>query len=257
MEQTKQQSHAQDRCPEVPDVSAPLRGRKSWSPLNAITGLFLVTFALVGFGCGTDSSGGSDEDQIRDLVSQSASYLADNEYGNYCELLSPAAVEEIESTDGFEDASCEGIMAFAGSMVSDSDIEAMTDPESIEVNGEEARISYPSGSELDSFRVEKIDGTWLIGPTEGGDPEIVEDSDEPTKTEVKAWPAKFCSLKEGMTRDQVREVMGEPTSEYFGADANQDEWDGYHVSVTAFYDIDDRVQQLDDSTGTSELPCDY
>lgn len=238
-------------------IRSSYRVLKSRRSTKAAAGVVLAGLVLAGAGCGSSTSGGSDEDQIRDLVGQSASYLADNEYGNYCELLSPAAIEEIESTDGFEDASCEGIMAFAGSMVSDSDIDGMNDPESIEVDGETATISYPSGSELEDFIVEKVDGEWMIGPSGEDDSETVEDSDEPTKAEVRAWPAKFCSLKEGMTRDQVREIMGTPTSEYFGADANQDEWDGYHVSVTAFYDIDDRVQQLDDSTGTSELPCDY
>lgn len=75
------------------------------------------------------------------------------------------------------------------------------------------------------------------------------------KDVVQAWPEKFCSLQVGMSRDEVREVMGQPTSSYSDSSFNQDEWDGYNVSVTAFYDINDRVQQLDDSTGTSELPC--
>jgi hypothetical protein len=79
-------------------------------------------------------------------------------------------------------------------------------------------------------------------------------SDVP-KEVVASWPEKFCSLVIGMTRDEVQAVMGAPTSSFSDSSANQDEWDGYEVSVTAFYDIDDMVQQLDDSTGTSDLPC--
>jgi hypothetical protein len=75
------------------------------------------------------------------------------------------------------------------------------------------------------------------------------------KDVVQAWPGKFCSLTIGMSRDEVHQVMGPPTSSFSDSSANQDEWDGYDVSVTAFYDINDKVQQLDDSTGTSALPC--
>lgn len=75
------------------------------------------------------------------------------------------------------------------------------------------------------------------------------------KDVVQTWPDKFCSLTIGMTRDEVLRVMGQPTSSFSDSSANQDEWDGYDVSVTAFYDINDKVQQLDDSTGTSGLPC--
>jgi len=75
------------------------------------------------------------------------------------------------------------------------------------------------------------------------------------KEVVASWPAKFCSLAIGMSRDEVRAIMGEPTSSFSDSSANQDEWDGYEISVSAFYDINDKVQQLDDSTGTSNLPC--
>lgn len=216
----------------------------------------LACVVLAAAGCGSDSSGGSDEDQVRDLIAQSAQMVGDQEYGNYCELLSPTAIEEIENSEGLDDSSCEEIMAFAGSMVSDSDIESMEEPESIEITGDTGMVTYEEGSDLDGFTVERVDGSWMIGPS-SDDGSDSEDSGEPTKAEVRAWPAKFCSLEKGMTRDEVRAVMGEPTEEYSGPDANQDQWDGYEVNVTAFYDIDDRVLQLDDSTGTSNLPCDY
>lgn len=37
--------------------------------------------------------------------------------------------------------------------------------------------------------------------------------------------------------------------------SNQDTWEGDNVDVTAFYDDDGKVRQLDDSTGESKLPC--
>lgn len=75
------------------------------------------------------------------------------------------------------------------------------------------------------------------------------------KEVVKAWPEKFCSVEIGMTKDEVRAIMGAPTQSYSDSSLNQDEWDGYNVGVTAFYDIDDRVEILADSIGTSGLPC--
>lgn len=78
---------------------------------------------------------------------------------------------------------------------------------------------------------------------------------ERTKEEVRAWPAKFCSLNVKMTREQIRQVMGEPTMTFNDSNANQDQWSGYNVSLTAFYDIDDKVETLADSTGESNLPC--
>lgn len=75
------------------------------------------------------------------------------------------------------------------------------------------------------------------------------------KETVRAWPEKFCSLKLGMKREQVRQIMGEPTSSYSDSNNNQDQWEGYGVNLTAFYDIDDEVKQLDDSTDTANLPC--
>ena len=77
-----------------------------------------------------------------------------------------------------------------------------------------------------------------------------------SKETVLGWPAKFCSLAIGMSRKEVQAIMSKPTSTFADSNSNQDEWDGYNVHVTAFYDINDNVQQLDDSTGTSKLPCD-
>ncbi len=118
----------------------------------------------------------------------------------------------------------------------------------------------------------------LIGMSCGGS-SVTEDKSAPTSTQeqivdvanpyplnefgqpivpkeiVKNWPIKFCTLSIGMNRNETHAVMGAPTSSFADSSSNQDEWDGYNVSVTAFYDVDDKVRQLDDSTGTSELPC--
>jgi hypothetical protein len=68
----------------------------------------------------------------------------------------------------------------------------------------------------------------------------------PTKAEVQQWPAKWCTLQIGMTRAQVKSVMGTPTGE-FGPDTStpQASWSAYDYQFNAFFDITDHVKQLD------------
>ena len=76
-----------------------------------------------------------------------------------------------------------------------------------------------------------------------------------TKAVVRTWPARFCSLKLRMSRSEVRKVMGKPTSSYSNSAENQDQWSGWGIELTAFYDMNDKARQLDDSTGEADLPC--
>jgi hypothetical protein len=111
--------------------------------------------------------------------------------------------------------------------------------------GSKASVEKPaitSGSD----QIAKVDDTYPLN--DSGQPIVPKDV-------VQSWPAKFCTIQIGMTRAEARAIMGTPTSFFADSSSNQDEWDGYNVSATAFYDLDDKVQQLDDSTGTSELPC--
>ena len=76
-----------------------------------------------------------------------------------------------------------------------------------------------------------------------------------SKDVARGWPAKFCSLTVGMTRDQIRAVMGKPSETYNDSSANQDQWKGWDLELTAFYNIDDVSTSLDDSVNTANLPC--
>ena len=76
-----------------------------------------------------------------------------------------------------------------------------------------------------------------------------------SKEVARGWPTKFCSLTVGMTRDEIRAVMGEPSETYNDSSANQDQWKGWDLELTAFYNIDDVSISLDDSVGTANLPC--
>jgi hypothetical protein len=83
---------------------------------------------------------------------------------------------------------------------------------------------------------------------------------------AETWPGQFCRATIGMTRQQMRALMGEPTKEYTaqntpeGADP-QMVWEAYGYHFTALFDADDKVSQLDiDDTDLSpeqkaDLPC--
>lgn len=65
----------------------------------------------------------------------------------------------------------------------------------------------------------------------------------PDRATVAAWPGKWCQLQYGMTRRQTRSIMGPPTNEFLGPNAQQDEWSAYQYDFVAFYS--NRVQVTD------------
>jgi len=68
----------------------------------------------------------------------------------------------------------------------------------------------------------------------------------PSKAEVESWPANWCTVQVGMTRAQVKQIMGQPTSEFGpGTSTPQASWSAYDYDFTAFFDINDNVKQLD------------
>jgi hypothetical protein len=90
----------------------------------------------------------------------------------------------------------------------------------------------------------------LAAPTNGVASPTTSDEGLPSASMVKSWPSKWCEATIGMTRDQMRELMGEPTGEYTAANTPegfdpQMSWDGYQWHFTAFFDVDDHVRQLD------------
>jgi hypothetical protein len=84
---------------------------------------------------------------------------------------------------------------------------------------------------------------------EVGDLEVSEET-------ASGWPEKFCSLEIGMTRDEVQAVMGTPTATYRNQSANQDQYEAWGWSLTIFYDINDRAEQLQSNDLFSgKIPC--
>lgn len=113
--------------------------------------------------------------------------------------------------------------------------------------------SFDDSNEAELWRYEN--GRWVsddcetMGSNSG--------SDVSSETAL-GWPEKFCQLREGMNRDEVRSIMGAPTSEFLDENS-QDGYHAYQFMITIFYtapraqDPDPmavRVQSLDaDSTG--------
>lgn len=68
----------------------------------------------------------------------------------------------------------------------------------------------------------------------------------PSVATVKSWPVAWCKAQPGMTRAQMRALMGPPTSEFDLASGNpQMSWDFAEYQFNAFMDVNDHVRQLD------------
>lgn len=69
--------------------------------------------------------------------------------------------------------------------------------------------------------------------------------------QAKKWPSLWCQVKVGMTRGQAINIMGPPTNAYSVEEAAkggfdpQTEWTAAQFHFTAFYNLDDKVRQLD------------
>jgi hypothetical protein len=74
------------------------------------------------------------------------------------------------------------------------------------------------------------------------------------ESEAREWPSKFCSLEIGATREQVRNIMGEPTLSFRDQNANQDKYEAWGYDLTIFYDINDKASQI--QANTDNVPCD-
>ncbi len=128
----------------------------------------------------------------------------------------------------------------------------------VKVNGDQATLlgtlqtSFgPSSSRVHLVRVE---GEWKID----SDQDVESQSETVSRQTALGWPKKFCQLRIGMTRRQVRRLMGRPTQELLTGDLTQDQWHAHQFDITVFYQdraqvtdpLDQRARQLQpDSSG--------
>lgn len=123
--------------------------------------LVLVT-ALGLAACGGSSESSSPEDQVRETLNSIADDIENEEWGNFCEHLSPDAEAEAENSGG----NCEGRTMASASFISDEDIERMRNPGEITITGDVARMNT-DGEEM---VLVNVGGEWMIpASTDSGD----------------------------------------------------------------------------------------
>ena len=106
--------------------------------------------------CGSTQS--SPEDEVRATLSQIADSIENKEYGNICDHMSPKAIDDIEQrTDG----SCEAAAVLSVGFASDKDLDAMRNPDKIEIDGNIAHALYDDPT-IKSGELVNVDGEWMI-----------------------------------------------------------------------------------------------
>ncbi|HNC06641.1 MAG TPA: hypothetical protein PLS38_10110 [Solirubrobacterales bacterium] len=119
-----------------------------------------VSFALLGIaGCGgSDSSGSPDEDQIRQVASDFSAAIADGDYAAACDLFAPESVQFFEVQKQIP-GGCPGVLKVTYGNMSDADVEALAEVESLEVKGDKATADLGGG---ESAGYQKINGNWVM-----------------------------------------------------------------------------------------------
>jgi hypothetical protein len=166
-------------------------------------GAVVVIGLLTVVGCG-GSSGGSDEDQIRELFSTFAEDFRNDDYGNACEAFSDEAVDEMIAESDSDDADCEGLMLLAGSFASDEDLEGIEEFTDLTIDGDTAvAITENGDGEEEESNLVKVDGEWKFGPD--GDDSSSTDSSEDALETSDAEPPSLSEAKAAV-EDTIPEV---------------------------------------------------
>jgi len=91
---------------------------------------------------------------------------------------------------------------------------------------------------------ESMDGGMPGSETRAGaGTSFIISSENVSRETALAWPERFCQLRTGMTRSEVRRIMGPPTAEFLDGSLAQDNWNAYQFSITVFFE--DRAQVTD------------
>lgn len=205
----------------------------------------LLAAAAIGCGSSSDSTssstpatttGATAEQEIRALWTRSVDAFNSGDAEAVCRTMSAAAqqqTQDIARSMGMK--SCEDVlkasMAQAGAHLS---------PKLTRLRIEGSRASAVD-TEGGVNRFVKVDGKWMTDANA--------DTEAVTAKRARRWPAAWCSVAPGASREEIRGAMGEPTANY----EDQDQWSGFGLNLTAFYDPDLAAYQLDVSSG--DVPC--
>lgn len=168
-----------------------------------------------------------------------------------------AEARDEESGMAVDAESCEELVTIAGAW-----LESLVKPKtfkvtSVRVTGDRAaaatRVATSLGPSRSEYELVRGSETWMID----GERDLDEEP-EITKATVQEWAKKWCSLEIGMTRAKVKSIMGPPSTEFDGSggDAPQLDYNGFDYQFNVFFDIDDKVKQLDFAPGDDAISID-
>jgi hypothetical protein len=202
--------------------------------------------ALTASGCGGGSGGSSAKNEagVRATVREFLRDLRDSKFGDACDLMTKA--QQAATGDG-NATKCASQLALGKAFLGESTIDGYlreVDAMKVTIHGNHATSTSLGGDKTISQYV-YAGGRWLsdvdaAGGSSGGS--------GPTAERAKTWPTKWCQASVGMTRAQMRALMGPPSDEVQQNDSSGDpqmSWDYAEYQFNAFMDVNDRVRQLD------------
>ncbi len=127
--------------------------------MKRFVGVAVLGVALAIAGCGgSDSGGNSDEDQVNEAISNFSTALSDGDYGAVCEMYSPETQQFFEDTKEVA-GDCETLVEETFGSLSDEDLEAFGQAESVTIDGDTATVEQGTG---DTTVLQKVDGEWML-----------------------------------------------------------------------------------------------
>ena len=245
--------------------------RRSWAA--SLVAILALTAVVGGCGGSSGSNSGSssgrppaaaDSKSVEDLYLAFIASVLRSDGKAACGYLTEHAQAQALADAKSEDSpikgadTCEAALTAGGALIRAIAPNPAPSVSQVKVNGDQATLlgtlqtSFgPSSSRVNLVRV---DGEWKID----SDKDITSQAATVSRQTALGWPKKFCQLRIGMTRRQVRSLMGRPTQEFLTGDLAQDEWHAYQFNITVFYQdraqvtdpLDQRARQLDpDSSG--------
>jgi hypothetical protein len=208
-----------------------------------------AAIALAGCGGADSSQSAKNADGVRAAVKAFLRDFRDSKFGEACELMTKA--QQAATGEGKASA-CASNLALGRGFLSKATIDGYlkeADSLKVTIHGNRATSGSLGGDNTTSNYV-YASGRWLNDvdtPARSGSGSS-SDASAPTAERAKTWPVKWCEAQIGMTRAQMRALMGPPSDEVQQNESSGDpqmSWDYAEYQFNAFMDVNDKVRQLD------------
>lgn len=251
-----------------------LVGRSHRSDLTrwTLTCIAIATITLSALGCGGEASPSSsassvtssdDEAGVRAVVTDYFTGYVAGDAEQACRAQTDHFIarqlREASSGDGItiDARSCAEMVAYASEIMKETVKRKSFTITEVKVDGDRATaissVDTTYGSGATRYTLVREETSWKI------DDESDVGSDGLTEKERAAdWVDDWCDVEIGMTRGQVKKIMGKPTDEYDGSggEVPQSEYNSGAKGFTAFFGDDDRAfQLLHDVKGNPQPDC--